>query len=268
MADATGQTEQLPYNAGDALSVTRWVSAASDKIIGPFADHILAPLERRSHALGVAAANLFLTAPRLYGAVLDQQYDKAMDSQDFDCALKAVGKKAALEVLDAVDGPATRRSNTFSPFGAIFDPATDLRNSAGDVRLIRKRARLEGDKITEALMVARVGVDIGAVAIGGVLNYAVSRYAQSRGVELTQEEQPKANALAKVKYGAGFFGQKALLASYAMEGSRHQRPTKVAGQVMTGIGVVAGIASIPEYALKARQTFRRVRATAQERTTQ
>jgi phosphatidylglycerophosphate synthase len=249
-----------PHNNAYDSILTRAPARVFEWLAEPLIEHVYGPIAEKSHIAGVIAANATLTLPRLpIDRAFGQMYESALAEDSKSKAALAIGGKLITKAVDGIDGPVTRGTNTTTLIGAGLDPLVDMSGTLDDALIVRRQARCENDLLTEVLVDLRIATDVGVMVMGGVLNTAADKYAESRGVVLGEREKSKANAMGKLKFGLSIVGGTALLGSYTSPDTSVGKSMKRTGQVLTGASIAAGAVSIYQYGRSAVSKIRRAR---------
>ncbi len=258
------ELELVHNNAYDSI-LTRGPAKIFEKIAEPLNEHIYGPLTEKNRTLGLIAANLTLTAPRLLEPVLGDHY---IDNLQNGRRVRAFGNllgKLFLKLTDGIDGPVTRANGITSLGGAGFDAFTDMVGTYDDGKRIKQAYEHNGnlDPLTKTVINSRLGIDVAVAVVGGGINTYTAKQAEKAGVVLEERNKPKANAEAKAKYALSAAADGIMLLGTLANNPKSVERTKRIGQGILIASIVAGIVSLFKYGRSAYSNHRQTQQSLQ-----
>jgi hypothetical protein len=248
------------HNNADDLFLTRYYSQFCDWLVRPAVEHFYKPMAEYNRPLGLVVLNATLTMPRAFEPRLGQYFENGVREGNRWKAGFALLGKMALKFTDGLDGAAARQASLTSVGGGAFDGAVDMLGTLDDSRRVIHLAQDKGDTLTSLLMYARLTIDGGVFLTAGILNGGATAYAKYRGVEISDRDKPKSNALGKLKYALGSVGTEAIEASYLASSQESGLFIKRCGQGLVILSLPVGLVSIVKYGLDGWRKIQRAQA--------
>ncbi len=252
------------HNAAYDSPLTRGPAQFFERLAQPLNTYIYGPLTEQNRMLGMVVANLTLTTPRVLEPVLGQRYISHLQAGRTWRAFGCLAGKTLLKFSDGLDGPVTRENGITSLFGAGHDAFVDMVGTRDDGVRIKQAHKHLGidDPATDAIIDARLALDIVTVVTGGIANTVAAKYAESKGATVPDHDQPKANAPAKAKFALSAVADAVLLAGTLPKKPETQLAFKRAGRAILIGSVAAGAWSNIKYVRSAHRNLRRAQAAA------